>query len=117
MDIKIMQKDLFLTLADETYIRNRLYFALAANYQDIDSAEVSLCAVPGFESEGMRHCRIDIALVSGNAVIGDSIDSDIYVAIDRAVDRSCSKLISNIEPKWQAFSQPGSIPLADNRLP
>lgn len=109
MDIKIMPQGACLTPADETYIRNRLYFALAANYQDIDCAEVALCAIPGFESEEMHHCRVDISLTGGNAVIGDSIDSDIYVAIDRAVDRSCSKLTGGFDPKWQAFSRSESV--------
>ena len=60
MDIQITAKDVWLTPADETYIRNRLYFALAANHQDLDKVEVSLCAIPGFESEGIhiRHFRI-----------------------------------------------------------
>ena len=105
MDIKIMPRDACLTLADETYIRNRLYFALAANHEEIDFAEVSLCTVPGFESEGMHHCRVDISLASGSAVIGDSIETDIYVAIDRAVDRSCAKITSNAQPQWHAFSR------------
>ena len=116
MDITIMSNNAFLMPADETYIRNRLYFALAANYPDIDTAEVSLCAVPGFESERMLHCRVDISLVSGNAVFGESIESDIYVAIDRAVDRSCSKIPGDVEPKWQAFSRSGAISSSDNRL-
>ena len=115
MNIKIQSQDESLSSADETYIRNRLYFALAANHEDVATAQVSLCAIPGFESEGMHHCRVDIALVSGSAVIGDSVGSDIYVAIDRAADRSCSQLTSNVDPKWRAFSQSGSMPLRDNR--
>ena len=109
MDIKIMPKDACLTPADETYIRNRLYFALASNQRDIDSADVALCAIPGFESEAMHHCRVDISLTGGSTLIGDSIDSDIYVAIDRAVDRCCSKITGSFDPKWHAFSQSGSI--------
>lgn len=116
MDIKIKQKDVSLTLADKTYIWNRLHFALAANHRDVDSAEVSLCPIPGFESEGMHRCRVEIQLLSGEAGVGDSSESDIYVAIDRAVERSCSKISSNIESQWRAFSQSGSAPLNDNGL-
>lgn len=105
MEIKIVPKEVFLSLADKTYIRNRLYFALAASHRDIDTAKVSLCVIPGFESEGMHHCRVDIQLASGSTVIGDSIESDIYVAIDRAVDRSCSRVSGNVDPQWRAFSQ------------
>ncbi len=95
MNINIMSKDTVLVRADETYIRNRLYFALAADHEGIDIADVSVCAVPGFDSERLHHCRVDIHLASGRAVIGDSIESDIYVAIDRAVDRASSKITSS----------------------
>lgn len=106
-----------MTPADETYVRNRLYFALAANHQDIDNAKVSLCAIPGFESEGMHHCRVDVQLANGSVVIGDSIESDLYVAIDRAVDRSCARITSNVMPQWRAFSQSGAAPSRDGRPP
>jgi len=116
MDIQIMSKDVLLTAADETYIRNRMYFALAADDQDIDTAEVSVCAIPGFESEGIQHCRVELRLANGCSVIGDSSETDIYVAIDRAVERCCSKVTSSSESPWPAFSQSGSIPYASDRL-
>ncbi len=116
MDIQIMSKDVALTAADETYIRNRLYFALAVSHQEIDTAEVSLCAIPGFESEGIQHCRVKIQLANGCAVIGDSSESNIYVAIDRAIERSCSKAKTSIEPQWPALSHPGAITYASNSL-
>jgi ribosome-associated translation inhibitor RaiA len=116
MDIQITAKDVMLTPADETYICNRLYFALAANHQDLANVEVSLCAIPGFESEGIQHCRVQIQLANGCAVIGDSSESNIYVAIDRAVERSCSKVTCSDEPQWPAFSHSGSIPFATKDL-
>ena len=48
MDIQIIPKDVSLTLADQTYIRNRLYFGLAGDKQQVNSAQVLLCAIPGF---------------------------------------------------------------------
>ena len=116
MDIQIMSKDALLTPADETYIRNRLYFALAACDQDIDTAMVSLCAIPGFEPEGIQHCRVEIQLASGCTVIGDSSESNIYVAIDRAVERSCLKVISSVEPQLTTFSHPGAVTYASSSL-
>lgn len=116
MNIQIMSKDVLLSPADETYIRNRLYFALAVSHQEIDTAEVSLCAILGFESEGIQHCRVEIQLANGCAVIGDSSESNIYVAIDRAVERSCSKVTSSIEPQSPAFGHSRAITYASNRL-
>lgn len=116
MNIQIMPKDVFLTLADKTYIRNRLYYDLAANHEDIDTAEVSLCAIPGFESESMHHCRVEIQLINGSSLIGDSTEADIYVAIDRAVDRSCARVNSSDKPRWRAFSQSGSNPFRHNQM-
>lgn len=116
MDIQIMSKDALLTAADETYIRNRMYFALAANHQCIGAAEVSVCAIPGFESEGIRHCRVEIQLTNGCSVIGDSSESNIYFAIDRAVERSCSKVVTSTESPWPACSKSGSIPYPNDGL-
>lgn len=111
-----MSKDVSLTPADETYIRNRLYFGLTTSQQKIGTTEVSLCSIPGFESEGILHCRVEIQLANGCAVIGDSSESNIYVAIDRAIERSCSKVTSSIDPQWPAFSHTGAIAYASNRL-
>ena len=116
MNIQIMSKDDLLTPADETYIRNRLYFALAARDQDIDAAIVSLCTIPGFESEVIKHCRVEIHLANDCTVIGDSSESDIYVAIDRAVERSCLKVSSSVEPQFTTSRQPGATTYANNSL-
>lgn len=116
MDIQITQKDLSLTPADNTYINNRLYFALAANNQGISGAQVSLCAIPGFESESMHHCRVEVELTNGRSVIGDSTESDIYVAIDRAVERSCTRVNSSGELRGREFTQAGSVTFRNNHL-
>ena len=116
MNIEILPKDVLLTPADETYIRNRLYFAVAGGEQDIDTATVSLCTIPGFESEEIQHCRVEIDLLNGCAVIGDSSESDIYVAIDRAIERSCRKVTSTIEPQSGASGHHGAIAYESNSL-
>jgi hypothetical protein len=115
MDIRIMPQDVVLSAADETYIRQRLYFGLAANHRDIDAVEVAVCAVPGVESRKMHRCRVDIGLVDGSAAIGDSMEENRYVAIDRAVDRACGDLTLNVDPVWRAFSRSGPFPAADDR--
>lgn len=116
MDIQIQPGDLKLTPADETYIRNRLYFALAANDQELDNVDVSLCSIPGFESEAIQHCRVQIQLANGCTVIDDSSETDIYVAIDRAVERSCSKVMASDASQWSTFRPSRSIPFATRDL-
>ena len=117
MDIRITQKDLSLTPADNTYINNRLYFGLATNNQGINGAQVSLCAIPGFESESMHHCRVQVDLSNGRSVIGDSTETDIYVAIDRAVERSCSRVDSCGEFRYRPPGQSATAAFRENRLP
>jgi ribosome-associated translation inhibitor RaiA len=117
MDIQIIPKDVSLTLADQTYIRNRLYFSLAGPNPQVDSAQVSLCAIPGFESESMHHCRVDVQLPNGRSLIGDSSESDIYVAIDRAVGRSCTRLASSDEFRYRSPGHSVSTAFRENHLP
>ena len=110
MDIRIRPQGVRLTVADETDIRNRLYFGLAANHRDVDAVEVSVRAAPGSESAGMHRCRVDIALVDGAAAIGRSMQGNLYAAIDRGVDRACSAITRNVDPDWRAFSGSDRIP-------
>jgi len=115
MDIRIMRKDVVLSAADETYIRHRIYFALAANHRDIGAVEVSLCAVPGFESARMHRCRVDIGLLDGTGTTGESMEDNLYVTIDRAVDRACAGITLDVDPIWHAFSRSGPFPMEDKR--
>jgi len=115
MDIRIMPKDVVLSAADETYIRHRICFALAANHRDIDAVQVSLCAVPGFESARMHRCRVDIGLLDGTTAAGESMEDNLYVTIDRAVDRACAGITFDVDPLWHAFSRSEPSPKEDRR--
>ena len=105
MNISILPKGVLLTNADETYIRNRLYFGLAANHRDVESVELFVCTAPGGESASMHRGRVDIGLVDGAAAIGDSLEDNLYVAIDRAADRACCAITRNVDMDWRIFSR------------
>ena len=115
MDIRIMPRDLLLTAADDSYIRNRLYFGLAANHRDIDTVEVSLCSAPASARGSLLRCQVDIRLTDGSAALGDSMESNLYVAIDRAVDRACSSITLNVDWHWRDFSRTDPIAARNNR--
>ena len=101
MDIRIMLKDACLSAADETYLTNRLCFGLAANHRDVDAVEVSVNTVPGVEPGTAYRCRVDISLVDGASAPGECRDANLYVAIDRAIDRACGRIIRNVDPDWR----------------
>ena len=105
MDISISPQGVHLTDADETYVRNRLYFGLAANHRDVDAVKVAVCAAPGAESASKHRCRVDIGLADGTAAIGDSLENNLYVAIDRAADRACCAITRNVDMDWRIFSR------------
>jgi ribosome-associated translation inhibitor RaiA len=105
MEISISAKGVLLTDADETYIRNRLCFGLAANHRDVEAVEVSVCSAPGAGSAIRHRCRVDIGLVDGTAAIGDSMEDNLYVAIDQAADRACCAITRNVDMDWRIFSR------------
>ena len=105
MEIIISNRNTVLSTADDTYLRNRLYFGLASNYRDIDSVEVLVNSAPGAEPEMFHRCRVDITMDDGSVVVGDSMETNLYVAMDRAVDRACSGITRNVDWNWRAFSQ------------
>ncbi len=63
---------------------------------------------------------MDIQIIPGDVKLtaallsGDSSETNIYVAIDRAVERSCSKVTTSDESRWPSFRHSGSIPFATN---
>jgi len=114
MEIRIMPKNLSLTTADDTYLRNRLYFGLAANHRDVVSVGVSLSTSRGSESGGLHRCRVDIALVDGSSALGASMETNLYVAMDLAVDRACAGITRNVDWNWREFSRTGPISSSAN---
>lgn len=87
MNIEILADDMPLSGAEETYIRRRLGATLGGRRSAIDTVQAWVCDIPGFDSEAVIHCRVDVKLINGQTVIGDSCDCDFETVVQRAAAR------------------------------
>ncbi len=94
MNIKIFANDMYLAPEDRDLIERRMETVFASRRSSIDCVEVWLCEIPGFEAEAMKHCRIEIKLVNGCMMIGDSSEFDLEIVLQRAALRASRNLIS-----------------------
>lgn len=103
MDIRIQANDFSLSPADEDYIRRRLYFELSRFQSEIDTVRVRLEEVPGFESEGISRILVEVGSADCGPVFGDSHESDLYVAIDRAAARVGTNMAGSVDSQAWAY--------------
>ena len=70
------------------HTERRLQFALSWANHDIRSVSVDLSDVNGARGGPGKRCRIQIPLPRVQPVVIEEVETDLYVAIDRAADRS-----------------------------
>ncbi len=104
MNITTHAQDCFLTPADEDYIRRRLFFALGTFQANIDTVKGSLVEIPCYESDRIKHFLVEVKLTNGSSVIGDSAESDLYIAIDRAAHQVGLNVASSVDRQPWTFN-------------
>jgi len=88
MHIKIQADDFSLTEALGKYIQRRINYVLSSRYDQIKSISVRLSGIDGPHSDSDKCCRIKITLPRLSNIIVEDTESDLTVAIDRAIDRA-----------------------------
>ncbi|WP_374680872.1 HPF/RaiA family ribosome-associated protein [Accumulibacter sp.] len=94
-------------LSDEVreHVRRRLGFSLDWAYDRVISVLVVLSDVNGPRGGKDKRCRIQVAVTGAADVLIDDTQADLYVAIDRAVDRAGRTLARHVARQRQR--QPG----------
>ena len=88
MQIEIQARGFTLTQAIRGYIERRLRFALSARYTQINRVRVRLSDINGPRGGCDKRCSIQIMLPGQTPVLIEDTESNLYVAIDRAADRT-----------------------------
>ena len=88
MRIDIQTHGFDLTEGLRQHTERRLQFALSWANHDIRSVSVDLSDVNGARGGPGKRCRIQIPLPRVQPVVIEEVETDLYVAIDRAADRS-----------------------------
>jgi putative sigma-54 modulation protein len=88
MHINIQARGFDLTQGLREHTERRLQFALGWADHDVRNVSVRLSDVNGPRGGNDKRCQIKIPLVGRPDVVIEDAEADLYVAIDRAADRT-----------------------------
>ena len=97
MRLDIQARGFDLTEGLRGHTERRLQFALNWASQDLRTVSVRLFDINGPRGGNDKRCRIQIPLSGGQDVVIEDTESDLYVAIDRAADRTERALARRLE--------------------
>lgn len=111
MQMDIQSQGFTLTDSLSDYLKKRLAYALNHGDDYISRVTVRLSDVNGPRGGADKRCLIEVRLKQKPAVVIEDTEADIYVAIDRAVERTGRTLARRIA-RQREFA-PGKAESAD----
>lgn len=115
MLIDIQTHDFDLTDSLHSHAERRLRFALSCCDDHIQRIEMRLSDINGPRGGSDKRCRLRVVLGGLPDVVIEDIETDLYVAIDRATDRAGRTVIRKIE-RQQTLLRHGRTPKSDTHL-
>jgi putative sigma-54 modulation protein len=97
MRVTIQTNGFEMTSALRSYTEHRLAIALGWAREHMHKLAVSLSDINGPRGGVDKRCKIQVQLGSGREVIIENVEADLYVAIDRAVDRADRAVVRQVE--------------------
>lgn len=104
MQIEIQARNFPLTHALSHHVKRRLNFALSTRYEQIQRIQVRLSDINGPRGGKDKCCHIQVALPQLADVIIEDTESNLYVAIDRAAERT-SRTVARRLGKQRNYSR------------
>lgn len=99
MRIEIHTGKFSLTDSLREHIERRIQFALSWANHNLQKVTLRLDDINGPKGGADKSCRIQIPITGGKPVVIEDIQSDLYIAIDRAVERAGRALSRKLERK------------------
>jgi putative sigma-54 modulation protein len=121
MRVTIQTNGFEMTSALRAYTEHRLAIALGWARDHTHKLAVSLSDINGPRGGIDKCCKIQVQLGNGRAVVIENVDADLYVAIDRAVDRADRAVVRRVErarhfahTRMSTLQETGATPDADD---
>lgn len=105
MQIDIQARQFTLTEALRSHAERRLRFALTCCDDHIQRIVMRLSDINGPRGGADKRCHLQIVLNGLPDVVIEDIEADMYVAIDRAVDRAGRSVVRKIERQQTLLRQ------------
>jgi putative sigma-54 modulation protein len=116
MRLAIQATGFQLTQALRTHTELRVATALGWASEHMRQLSVSLSDINGPRGGADKRCRIQVVLGSGREVIVEDVESDLYVAINRASERAGRAIVRQIQ-RSRDFSHQRPAPVEVAELP
>lgn len=88
MRIEIRTGKLKLTEGLREHVERRVQFALSWADQRLQKISLRLDDINGPKGGSDKSCRVQIPVAGGKSVVVEEVQSDVYLAIDRAIERA-----------------------------
>lgn len=88
MQLDIQALNFPLTKILHDYVERRIYFALSSRDEHIQHIIVHLSEINGSRGAKDKCCHIQVVLLEFSDVVIDDTEAELYIAIDRAAERS-----------------------------
>jgi ribosome-associated translation inhibitor RaiA len=115
MRIDIHARNFSLTDALRSHAERRLRFALTCCNDHIQRIVLRLSDINGPRGGVDKRCHLQVVLDGMPDVVIVDIEADLYVAIDRAVDRAGRTVVRKVE-RLQTLLRQRKPPLSDAQL-
>lgn len=99
MRIEIHTGKFSLTDSLRAYIERRAQFGFSWAQQSLHTISLRLDDLNGPKGGVDKRCRVQIPIVGGSSVVIEEVQADLYVAIDRAIERAGRSLTRKLERK------------------
>lgn len=86
-----------LTAGLRAYAQGRFAFALDRARHLVNQVSIRLADINGPRGGKDKQCKVQITLPNGRDVVINDLDSDLYVAIDKAADRASRTVSRRME--------------------
>ena len=110
MQIDIQARNFSLTDALSDHAERRLRFALTCCNSHIKKIIMRLSDINGPRGGKDKRCHLQMVLAGLPDVVIENIETDMYVAIDRATDRAGRTLVRKIDRQKSLLRQGGTLP-------
>ena len=97
MRIEIRTGKFALTDALREHIEHRVQFALSWADQHLQKISLNLNDINGPKGGADKLCRIQIPVAGGKTVVVEEVQADLYIAIDRAIERAARALTRKLQ--------------------
>jgi len=109
MQIDIQARQLPLTRSLKRYTQLRIRFALTRFEERVQRVSMWLSDVNGPKGGKDKQCRLQVALAGNTSVVIEDVHENLYVAINRAIERAGHSVVRRLDRQQNRLQRPRTV--------